>query len=475
MIHKLYGMGIIVFLILFAMTFFYRKKERKSILKSEYKLTFMYGLALFITDKFLKRYVNNNLKIDRAIKKINVKEKVLWEKSLYVAEKVAISLTVIFISLSIGFMATGKDKKTSYTVKSIKRDSKISKEYNLGVLEDGKKKDIKVIAAKKELSGKEIEKLFDKTIKDVKKSIRGKNKSLDRVEYDLLLKDKTKDGVGLFWTSDKPKILEHSGKLNKGGGNGTVVKLHLEMKLKNVVRDYSFGVLVFEPKGEPSLEDEIQKYVDNNDIYSSKVTLPKSLNKKSLKFYGKEDGSLNYIFFVGLILGVILFLARDRDLYKKVNDRNIQMIMDYPDLISEYILYLGAGLSFKSATQRIVKDYKLNSDKKRFIYEEIGMMQHKMKSGVSESAAINELADRCKLHSYTKFCSIIQQNLKRGTGEITKALKNELVSAMEEKRNSALKAGNEISTKLLAPMVSMLLITLVIVMVPAFLTMKASN
>ena len=52
------------------------------------------------------------------------------------------------------------------------------------------------------------------------------------------------------------------------------------------------------------------------------------------------------------------------------------------------------------------------------------------------------------------------------------ALKSEVNSAVNTRKNSILKEGSEISTKLLGPMVIMLIISIVIIMVPAFLSIN---
>ena len=67
---------------------------------------------------------------------------------------------------------------------------------------------------------------------------------------------------------------------------------------------------------------------------------------------------------------------------------------------------------------------------------------------------------------------LIEQNIRRGTKELSLVLKSELKEAMNEKKNNMLKQGGQISTKLLGPMVIMLMIAIVIIMVPAFMSMS---
>ena len=108
----------------------------------------------------------------------------------------------------------------------------------------------------------------------------------------------------------------------------------------------------------------------------------------------------------------------------------------------------------------------------RYAYEELEISLIQMKSGVSEITAINNYGKNCGLHCYVKLSGIIEQNIRRGTNAMTVVLENELESSMIEKKNSMLKAGGKISTKLMGPMIVMLIVAMAIIMVPAFLSMN---
>ena len=81
---------------------------------------------------------------------------------------------------------------------------------------------------------------------------------------------------------------------------------------------------------------------------------------------------------------------------------------------------------------------------------------------------VRKIIDAC----YQEATNIIEQNIRRGTGELSFALENELNRALVERKNTALKRGSEISTKLLGPMTVMLIVALVILMVPALMSIN---
>ena len=66
----------------------------------------------------------------------------------------------------------------------------------------------------------------------------------------------------------------------------------------------------------------------------------------------------------------------------------------------------------------------------------------------------------------------MSQNLRKGTRGMTQVLKAESIQAFEERKARAKRLGEEAGTKLLLPMFLMLAIVLVIVIVPAFLSVQ---
>ena len=178
---------------------------------------------------------------------------------------------------------------------------------------------------------------------------------------------------------------------------------------------------------------------------------------------------------LGVIIAILLFILKDNDLKKEVEQRDRQMQNDYPEIVSKLLLYYGTGLSMKGIIEKMVKGYEAEKKEEhklyRYAYEELTMCWIKIKSGVSESVAMNEYGERCKLHCYIKLAGLVEQNMRRGTKDLTFTLKNELKEAMNEKKNNLLRNGGQISTKLLGPMIIMLLISVVIIMVPAFMSM----
>ena len=139
-------------------------------------------------------------------------------------------------------------------------------------------------------------------------------------------------------------------------------------------------------------------------------------------------------------------------------------------------LLLGAGMTIRKAWNKIVKDYirerDADSHKERIAYEEMYETECYIESGMSELEAYEEFGRRCDCREYMKFASLLAQNLKKGSKDLTRLLENESEDAFEQRKNLARKKGEEASTKLLIPMIMMLCCVMAIVMVPALMSFK---
>ena len=95
-----------------------------------------------------------------------------------------------------------------------------------------------------------------------------------------------------------------------------------------------------------------------------------------------------------------------------------------------------------------------------------------MESGVTEAESYENFGRRCNVQAYVRFGALLSQNLRKGMKGLTQMLKLESIQAFEERKARAKKLGEEAGTKLLFPMFLMLAVVLIIVIVPAFMSLQ---
>lgn len=143
-------------------------------------------------------------------------------------------------------------------------------------------------------------------------------------------------------------------------------------------------------------------------------------------------------------------------------------------MVSEINLLLRAGLSTRMAWQKIVRQYEekiaRKEGRKDYLHEEMKITLNELKSGTSEETAYRLFANRTKNHNYVRLTNLLIQNQKQGIAGIQAALENEVTTALEERKNNAIRKGEKAGTKLLFPMVVMLGVVIVLLVVPAFMS-----
>ena len=71
-----------------------------------------------------------------------------------------------------------------------------------------------------------------------------------------------------------------------------------------------------------------------------------------------------------------------------------------------------------------------------------------------------------------KLASLLQTNLRKGTSHIRELLEVEVNGAFEKRKNLAKIKGEEATTKLLFPMLLMLVVVMAIIMIPAVMKFR---
>ena len=184
---------------------------------------------------------------------------------------------------------------------------------------------------------------------------------------------------------------------------------------------------------------------------------------------GDKSGTLMAALF--LIAGVALMILKSREELTLVQKKREQMLLDYPGLIMKFTLLVQAGMTARKAFQKIAGDYrKRKSRKERYAYEEILVVCYEMDSGVSEAEAYRRFGERCGQVKYKTFATLLIQNLQKGSRHLEDMLERESVEAWEERKRKARVLGEAAATKLLGPMVLMLLVVMAVIMIPACLT-----
>ena len=309
--------------------------------------------------------------------------------------------------------------------------------------------------------------------------IAGGNESLEQVQSRLeLVTWLDKYGISVRWQPDDTELISASGEVFNSGcpESGRETFLTATLKAGEYAEDYIYRVNVL-PPGRTQEEKELAAFEnflmekEEEQKYSEVFILPEEFEGKTLT-YSADRGHSSLMFPLLGILAAILLPLKDRQREQEAKKkRECQMMMDYSEILSRLVVFLGAGLPVRKAWAKIVEDYRRTEEKagKRAAYEEMAAAYYLMQRGVPEIQAYSEFGNRCRVLPYRKLAGILEQNVKNGSKSLTPVLEAEMEAAFEQRKNLARRLGEEASTKLLLPLFMMLLIVMVMITVPAFL------
>ena len=403
----------------------------------------------------------------------------LWRK-----KKRIFWILFLFNSLSLAMFVWerfGGEAKQSL-IRNSYGEGSYTQEYEVSVDGELEGEPLSIEVGEQEYSDEEVTDIFQKMIKELDTIILGENESLDRVERDLYLPNEV-DGypVSIRWELDTYQVMDVEGKIKeeKTTEEGTLVEVRGTLSYGASEATYVAHVMVY-----PRTKTEKEKWLDaiTNEVKETEIStkkeksfdLPDEIQGKEIKWQKKTEQKGYYVLVLGVVLSALLLWREFQDKKEKQERLRVEMMRDYPDIVSKFALLFGTGMTTKNAWAKIVEGYDRQKAQigRRAAYEEMSIAYREMQSGVPEKEAYERFGKRCGLAPYMKFGALLSQNVKKGSRGFCQTLKFEAIQAFESRKRTAKQLGEEASTKLLLPMFGMLLVVMIMVIVPAFLSIQ---
>ncbi len=325
----------------------------------------------------------------------------------------------------------------------------------------------------------EIREIFDEIGESLSRHILGENKTPDHVDRDLNLMT-VMEGypVGIEWMIDNYTAIDGDGRIRDDyrDEEGVPVKLTAILTYGKERADYEFYVHIF-PKARTEeeefaqlLEERIAEY-DEKTVSYNRQLLPDTAAGKAISYRISMPKNWLYVLLMAILAAAVIYIGKDKDLDKEVQKREREMMLTYPEIVSKLTLLLGAGMTVRAAFEKTVYDRRKNTaGRMEFAYEEMLITVNRMKSGVSEYEAYLEFGKRCAEKRFIKLGALLAQDIRKGNQALLSELEAEAKEAFEDRKAIARKMGEEAGTRLLMPMAMMLLVVMIVVIVPAFLS-----
>lgn len=416
-------------------------------------------------------------------------EKKLREETYEEIKKLLYCILAVAV-LVIIYLSTYSVKETSVKGGVIEK-TEVETQYQLSFqAEDGSVKgNTKITLPERPYSQQEAQELFEQAEMVLEQEILGENQNLEKVSKDLNFCDSIENNpVYIQWSTDREELLNSQGQVfcPSQKQEGETVIITAQLSLGEYVQEYSFPVCVAMPDArdkvwwQRAVERSLQGVLEQGQ-QEKQIKLPELIEGYAINFQEKQNQRPWYLLLAIPMVGMALFYGNQQEAEKKKKERNQGLLRDYPELLSRFSLYIQAGMTSKNALGKLVNEYEThgngkedNKSKKnrkketkvQYGYEELQRTYYELQGGISEHEAYKNLGERVALSEYKRFCTLMIQQLEKGSKGFLTALQQETGEAFEKRKRLAREAGEEAGTKMLLPMGMLFVITLVLIMVP---------
>lgn len=212
------------------------------------------------------------------------------------------------------------------------------------------------------------------------------------------------------------------------------------------------------------------KEIEEESRTKESFELPTTINGKNIKYRDPSAKREPIVFLLALVASVAIIYGSMADKKKKEKERNTLLLKEYSMVIQKMVMYLSAGVSLRNVWSKVYEDSK-EFGKSNPIYEEMGITLNELRNGVSEPKAYLSFSKRIGMPAITRFTTLLIQNLKKGSTNLSELLSEEAYQAFETRKRIARTKGEETGTLLLIPMILIMIVIMVIIMVPALWSM----
>lgn len=325
----------------------------------------------------------------------------------------------------------------------------------------------------------EILNLKEEALVQLKKVMVGSNKNLNQVSENLHLVTAINGyPFSVSWHSSDYQRVRTDGTvmLEELPSRGEEIMLTAILTYEQFQWEEPFTVRLLPILDSPEQEyaDNLRKMLDQSDkLYQTndKIYLPKQMQGFSILWEERKEENSVFVLLLGFAGALLILWGMDRDIQKKDKQRREELIRCYPDFVSRLQLYMGAGMTAKNAFLKLGRDYqqqKSKTGKKIYLYEEILICGYQFSNGRAEDKIYQEWGKRCGEMHYRKLGFLLNTYLKQGNGKLLSMLSEETENALEERTNRARRLSEEVGTKLLFPMMLMLIVVMFLILLPAF-------
>ncbi len=318
-----------------------------------------------------------------------------------------------------------------------------------------------------------VEEFYEKSerlFRDFEAELVGDNEDLLHIRGDIHIPENPEKVFDITWMSDSPEILASTGEVNIDGiADKAFVTLtaSIEYGELSASHEYRLGI---EGRKETTIiglvESELYD-LEQKNRNQREILIPKDLSGVKISLEQEKNNTSVYVFLLGTLFCIILAFGKAAGLKQNTRNRDRRLMDLYPWFVNSLWLTLGAGLTVKSGIKQLIAE----GENENPLVLELEYAINQIDSGLDEAMVYEDLGRRIGLNAYVRLMHQLSRNLKIGTKDLLGLMEDELAAALEIRKENAKRKGEEASTKLLFPMIVLLLIVMLMIITPVLISL----
>ena len=396
-------------------------------------------------------------------------------------KKWELAAIVICFAVMAAAAVAGRKKESKTIGYSILRPSYGTQTEKLLLAVGDRKESFSLPVKEKAADRKELNDAFEKVWNRLEALFQAyENEDIAKEQMPKLPKEEEALDAGIRWEYSDPDMVDREGRvLREKLTSPETLVFTARVTIQEECRERQFSVEVRPyPPGSAELlffqaEEELLR-LEEESRTGQELVLPEKVFGVEVSKAPKNKAGFWPLLLLGLMVPVLLWIARRSEKQKKEKDREEYFLSVYPSFVTKLTLFIGAGLSIRGSMERLAADCKAReTDKKtQELSEELALLAGELKNGVSESEAYDHFGRRIGYKPYQRCSALLISQLQKGAGGLLPKLEYEARVSWDKHRRQAEKKGEEAQTKLLFPMIGMLFLVFAIIMIPAFFNMN---
>lgn len=408
---------------------------------------------------------------------------IFWKRTP-VVEKVRNPCRIMLVFCILGCLSEGMGRFESSEISASKIARREPGEGNrkteafVYLKEEDTEYPLTITIEERKYQKKEEEELLAGAIEEINKTFCGANESMKEIKSDPFVQETyQEEAVSAEWLFSNKEAISPEGKINQQALGEKPEEIEAAVFLscgetKEIYR-FFFSVIPKEKGKKDRITAAIQDWIQKQDQTKAVVELPAEIDGQEIGWREASPAASAEIFGLGILAAVTAAYVQKEQQEKQKQRRKQNLLMEYPEFVSKLSLLLGAGMTIPKALRKINQMHQQKKNKtggRNAVYEELYQMICKMDNGMGELRAYQEFAEQCGLRPYRKLVSLLISGQRLGSQKLLERMQEEAENVFLERKNAARRLGEEAGTKMLLPMMMMLVIVMGIVVIPAFWT-----